>query len=157
MRKENILIIAIFAAVLIGGGVLGMNLGLRDKDIETDNTIYSLETVSGDCTDNETPVIDFLNDSEAGNAATLNITRTNAIHTQSIVYDGENFTYTDGETTKTYSYFYSVTGTSPNSEIQKALYILANERYSFKQINWSIFSSQSTDHLDIIRVCYAIR
>jgi|GEM_PF-5906052 len=164
--KKKILFIFLAVLLLIGAGIWGLLMVHQQSNSISVEDIYRVATLSGDCTADEEDVLAFLRKTQSGKTAELIVSSAVSGEEQSVsgksyslrvVFDGDHYTLQEEGRTDEYLYFYSVSGTSPNSEIRQTLYILADEEYSHQQITQSFFSSQSTDHLDFVMVCYANR
>lgn len=65
-----------------------------------------------------------------------------------VTFDTKLLTYQDSSSVITYTKLYSVSGMSPGSAVPSEMYVLANEEYTYDQIDKSNYSSQSSDQID---------
>lgn len=62
-------------------------------------------------------------------------------------YDGENYCYWDGKTSKKYKYLLELSGRTPKASCDTTYVILSDEKYTFDDVSKSIYSSNSNDHI----------
>lgn len=65
----------------------------------------------------------------------------------SLRFDGKNYCYSSGSLNEKYKYLLELTGRFKNATNDTTIVILSNEEYSFGQIEKSIYSSNSNDHI----------
>lgn len=64
-----------------------------------------------------------------------------------LCFDGNNYCYSSGSLNEKYKYLLELTGHFNNAASDTTVVILSDEAYSFSQIEKSIFSSNSSEHI----------
>lgn len=139
-KKKGILITAVLACVValgVGGYALAAQTGKKEVVQETKGgqTILPVLKVTEDLEMVKKP---------KGNVETIS---TGLWH--NVTFDGKLYHYTNGEINKTYRYLFRVHGTLPKAASSSTYDVLANEKYSFLDIEKSMLSSNSKDTIDV--------
>lgn len=164
-KKKGILITAVLACVValgVGGYALAAQTGKKEVVQETKGgqTILPVLKVTEDLEMVNQEVWEhFVSETKKGNPAGIRVEmvkkpkgNVETISTglwHNVTFDGKLYHYTNGEINKTYRYLFRVHGTLPKAASSSTYDVLANEKYSFLDIEKSMLSSNSKDTIDV--------
>jgi len=164
-KKKGILITAVLACVValgVGGYALAAQTGKKEVVQETKGgqTILPVLKVTEDLEMVNQEVWEhFVSETKKGNPAGIRVEmvkkpkgNVETISTglwHNVTFDGKLYHYTNGEINKTYRYRCRVHGPLPKAASSSTYDVLANEKYSFLDIEKSMLSSNSKDTIDV--------
>ena len=144
------LCIAMMLFCMTACGSQGANVSEDIEDVSSDEAVIVL---AGERLDNNENWKKFKQNSVARTPDKITIINDfdGEIFKTTVEYDGKSYTYTDSEKSVKRKYLLDVTGTqviSADETRENRLVVLANEEYTFDELNKSIYSSNSNDLLD---------